>query len=297
MIFKNHFAKTILVLGFFTCSRPSRPPENNFPAIFQANERLLIEQVQNVAERNIALKGLRFDISTINFFDFDHTLADTTTPVPVATAAGAKKTIDPRCLPLQAGDRPDFSVFDAENTYSFKPIIPSLTKLRAYAKDPQNLNIIITARGGRRSLSMIQEYLWKLDAEPDLVLPLHVSVLSKNLWAKFNLPANMDKEPNGYKKPLVMASVIKLLLAHGAKISTVRYFEDTDSYMAVAMKYLPPMFPEIEFHFYDYVNPPTKTAKYTEVAVASARGGILFHPDNLPYTNPEIYSSHDCKIQ
>lgn len=293
-MFMSRFVQIILVLGLLVCSRPSQKPENNFPSIFQANEKLLIEQIQNVAERNIALKGIRFDISVINFFDFDHTLVDTTTPVPVATAAGAIKTIDPRCLPLQTGDRPDFSVFDSENTYLFKPIMPSLTKLRAYAKDSQNLNIIITARGGRRSLSMIQEYLWKLDAEPDLVLPLHVSVLSKNLWANFKLPANMDKEPNGYKKPLVMAAVLKLLSAHGAKISTLRYFEDTDSYMSVAMKYLPPMFPEIEFHFYDYVNPPAKASKYTEVPVASARGGVLYHPDKSTYPDAEVYSSKDC---
>lgn len=281
----------------FACEAPpQRLTDSQFlSAVWQNNSDLLVEKIQGLIDNNPSISGFLAHKNVLNVFDFDHTLVDTTIKLPVKLPNGSKKLIDSKCMPLQPGDKPDFSVFENENTYVSRPINASLGRLQLYSKLTDNWNVILTARSSRRSFSSAQEYLWLKNAEPDAVIALHFSPLERGLWSKMKLPRIIDSAPQGYKKPLVIAALIQILKNRGSDIKLVRYFEDTDTYLRNAMQLLPTLYPNIRFEFFDYIRTGNaNTAQYKEKNVAFAEGGKLFSAINRIFENPEKYDSGDC---
>lgn len=284
----------VLILGLTDCKKP---PTDSDPTmqIWLQNKALILENIAAVVDGNFGVRGFSAGKTTLNVFDFDHTLSDNNTEVPVVTAAGTKKTLDSKCILLAEGDVPDYSVFDKENVYKTEPLQPSLTRLREYVKDAAHWNVVLTARGGRRTFPMIQEYLWQRGAEPDVVIAANFPPFHKSLWEKIQYAGDVKKLPRGAKKSLLIAALVELAKTRGARLDKLRYFEDTDEYLASAMVLLPRLFPELRYEFYDYVRKVERgKAKYTEVAVAGGEAGKLSKADGTAFTGAGEYESGDC---
>jgi hypothetical protein len=296
---KNHllFSALLLIAGLTACKQAAAEGDPTMQ-IWNRNKALLLQNIAAVVDGNDGLRGFSAAKTTLNVFDFDHTLSDNTTKVPVVTAAGATKALDSKCILLSDGDKPDYSVFDNENVYTTEPIQPTLTRLRGYVKYTSYWNVVLTARGGRRTFPMIQEYLWQRGAEPDVVIAANFPPFHKSLWEKIEYPGDLKKLPRGAKKSLLIAALVELAKTRGANIEKVRYFEDTDEYLAGTMVLLPRLFPELKFEFFDYVRKNANgKAKYSEVAVATFEAGKLSKADGTPLTAAAEYDSGDCPKQ
>jgi hypothetical protein len=296
---KNYFllAAALFMAGIAACKRAPVDGDPTFQ-IWTQNKALLLRNISAIVDGNEGLRGFSTGKTTLNVFDFDHTLSDNTTKVPVTTATGAAKFLDSKCILLVEGDKPDYSVFDNENLYTTEPIQPTLTRLREYVKDAGHWNVVLTARGGRRTFPMIQEYLWQRSGEPDVVIAANFPPFHKSLWDKIEYPGDMKKLPRGAKKSLLIAALVELAKSRGTKIEKLRYFEDTDEYLAGTMVLLPRLFPELRIEFFDYVRKiENGKAKYTEVAVATSEAGKLSKADGSPFTAAAEYDSGDCPKQ
>jgi hypothetical protein len=253
--------------------------------VWHRHKDKLVSELRAMLEANWSLRGLAPEIHTLNIFDFDHTLIDNRTQVPVVNDTGLTRTIDSKCLNHAINEKPDYSIFDRENTYAYKPISATLDRLRLYSKDAQQASVVLTARSGRRTFSMIQEYLWQKGAEPDAVIAANYPRFQHELWQNMTIP-------DGAKKPLIIAALISLRVQNGRPVKLVRYFEDTDKYLAGAMVLLPKLYPQVRFEFYDYVR--EKGGGYREAFVAYATAGRLYRPDGQVFTGEDRYDSGDC---
>lgn len=257
-------------------------------AVWNRHKAQIVSQVRAMLEANWSLRGLRAEKGTLNIFDFDHTLIDNRTQVPVVDDIGLRRMIDSKCLNHALNERPDFSVFDSENIYAHKPIPAAIARLRMYGKDASQTSVVLTARSGRRTFAMVQEYLWQHGAEPDAVIAANHARFQHELWRNMTMA-------DGAKKPLIIAALISLMQQNGRPVTLVRYFEDTDKYLAGAMVLLPNIYKDMRFEFYDYVR--DKRSGYREVFAAYAAGGTLFRPDGQGYAGEDRYNSGDCPVR
>lgn len=237
---------------------------------------------------NWSSRGLGQGKDTLNIFDFDHTLIDNRTQVPVVDDTGLTRTIDSKCLSHAFNEKPDYSIFDRENIYIYKPIPAALDRLRLYGNDAQQASVVLTARSGRRTFAMVQEYLWQKGAEPDAVIAANYSRFQYEFWRNMTMA-------DGAKKPLIIAALISLIVQKGRTVKLVRYFEDTDKYLAGAIVLLPKIYKHLRFEFYGYVR--DKRGGYREAFAAYAVGGTLYRADGQVYAGEDRYNSGDCPVR
>ncbi|MBI3395316.1 MAG: hypothetical protein HY042_05740 [Spirochaetia bacterium] len=251
----------------------------------------------DVINRNSLYARPTSETKELDFFDFDNTLADTDTDIPVREASGAMRQQDPKCFDLNAGDSPDYGVFDRSEMNRSAPIPAALRRLKQYASDKSTYTAVITARGQRHTFFSLYEYLGRQGAEVGSVFPLNTEMIQKDLWDRMQMPGGVSSIPSGMKKALIMAALIDL--SHGARATPrlARYFEDTDSYLAGAMVFLPQRFPEMKFEFYDYIRTgPHGARSYEERYVAAAENGTVAPAVKGPF-DPLSYSSGDCPVK
>lgn len=217
----------------------------------------------------------------ITFFDLDHTLVDTRYEIPIRDSKNKIiKYVDSKCIPTIGKDESyDYSVFTRENLYQSNPINQVLDILKKNKKD--HSTFIITARSMSHNFTSIREYLAKYDAEPDGIFPIHSEYWEKNLFHKMILPNSWKKIPSGLKKPIIMSGIIHYLEKSGIEVRNITFYEDTDSYLNEAFKFLPEVFPNMSFQFYDVIRIWNENE-------------TIYQLQKVGFPKEDIYSSKDC---
>jgi hypothetical protein len=220
----GRFCRSAVTAFFTVASCQPQVQKTGAARVWLSHSRIIISEIENLLLSNWSFRGLRREITTLNVFDFDHTLVDNTTLVPVTDDKGHSRTVDSKCLSHAANEKPDYGVFDRENTYAYRHVDAALQRLKGYVKDPKQSSVVLTARSDRRTFSMIQEYLWQRGAEPDAVFATNHTNFESRLWRQI-------RPEDAAKKPLLIAAILSHLRASGNSIKLVRYFEDTDKYL------------------------------------------------------------------
>ncbi len=263
-------------------------------ALYAMNADRMTAALEVVYARNLMFTPPGRDIREFDFFDFDHTLADTDTMVPVKSSTGADRLEDSKCLRIDKGDVPDYNVFSRQELYAAAPIPETIKRAKEYTAAADTQVAVITARGQTHTFNSIFEYTAQRGAEVDIVLPIHADLIQKALWDKMTYPSGVDGIPSGMKKALFMAALIDLAQMRGGTIRTARYFEDTDSYFRAAMEFLPARYPAVRWEFYDIIRAGTeKHRTYTERFAGVAEKGSVHEPGGETL-KASAYSSGDC---
>ena len=292
MISKIIILAILIALSLGTaCSKPKKTLP--LDSVYENNRNLIRLTLKDTLYRNLSVRGLPAPQTGVppiqlNIFDFDHTLVDTRTRIPVQRSDKSRGFLDPKCIVLNSGDIPDFAVFDTEDTFQYPIVQPGFERLKEVSK--KETVIVMTARSSSGTYSMVPAYLSLRGVVIDGVLAVNSEILKTGIWDHLRLPEGMKKLPSGAKKPLLIAGIIELYQSLGHSPELVRYMEDTDSYFSVAFEFLPRRFPNIRFEFYDYLR---NGYLYTEVLAARASGGLLENLVPKNYTGG-VYDSGDC---
>lgn len=297
---KKIILSTILFVFIYGCSDLNQPiSDNTSIQIYQKNKKLIINTLRNILYRNLVYSGLKEGITVLNIFDFDHTIADTLTMIPVKGSDGKIRKLDSKCMDLKKGDKPDFSVLTREEVYDTIPINPALERLEKYVKEKNTLNFIITARGGITTYTALYEYLAVHKVAPNGIYAVHSDIMNRLLWERMELPQNLKKLPHGLKKPLLIAGLVDII-NNNSNIQIVRYFEDTDEYLVEGLKFLPSQFKNIRFEWYDYIRSRNyyNEFEYYEDYFAFSEKGINYRTNGSIYMDEQIkiYDSKDCPL-
>ncbi|MCB1190005.1 MAG: hypothetical protein H7A23_12720 [Leptospiraceae bacterium] len=274
--------------------------ENKSVQIYLQNKTLILNALKVILYRNIVYSGIDQGKTVLNVFDFDHTLADTLTIVPVKGKDGNIRKIDSKCLGLKEGEIPDYSVFTREEVYDTVPVNPSLFRLQDAVKQKDVLNFVITARSDVTTYNALYEYLAVHKAAPNGIYAMNSEIMNRLLWEQIKLPSDLKKLPEGLKKPLLIAGLIDLINQKGSQVKLVRYHEDTDDYLKEGLKFLPIQFSKIRFEWYDYIRRKTLIDfEYFEDFFAFSENGISYRSNGSVFLPEEIskYDSKDCPVQ
>lgn len=286
-----------LILAAAGCTQslgPNASAAEKATAIYAANADRLTAALEVVYARNMQFTPPGRSTREFDFFDFDHTLADTDTMVPVKSSSGADRLEDSKCFRLDKGDVPDYNVFSRQELYGAAPIPETMKRAKEYTAEPDTQVAVITARGQTHTFNSVYEYTAQRGAEVDIVLPIHTDLIQKALWDRISYPAGVDSVPSSMKKALFMAALIDLAKMRGGNIRTARYFEDTDSYFRGAMEFLPGRYPEIRWEFFDIIRGGTeKHRTYTERFAAYGERGVVHEPGGETMKSSS-YTSGDC---
>lgn len=292
--YRIFFALALAAPGCAPAVSPQATIAEKTAALYAMNADRMTAVLQQVYSRNMMFTPPGRETREFDFFDFDHTLADTDTMVPVKSSAGANRLEDSKCFRLDKGDVPDYNVFSRAELYGAAPIPETMKRAREYAAAADTQVAVITARGQTHTFNSVFEYTAQRGAEVDIVLPIHTDLIQKALWDKMTYPAGVEGVPSGMKKALFMAALIDLAQMRGGSIRTARYFEDTDSYFRAAMEFLPARYPGVRWEFYDIVRGGTeKHRTYAERFAAYAEKGTVHEPGGSGL-NASAYSSGDC---
>lgn len=285
------------ILFLFSCG--GEPELSEAGRLYELNRVKIMSVVRALVFRNLAYKGFRAGTEQVHIYDFDHTLADTTITIPVSTADGSDKEIDSKCMTLNKGDKPDFTVFTRDALRDTRPIDSTLKRFEKSVADEKTLTVVLTARSGLHNFTSIYEYMAYRAGEPDLVIPVNSEFLWKNLWGDLKLLPSQKKMPKGVKKPLLIAAIIELAAQNNSEnhISGVEYHEDSDSYYRHALLFIPERFSKTEVKWFDYYRTTGRVNSYREMPFAYSENGRTFHADGTEFTEEEIknYRSDDCE--
>ncbi|MCB1306398.1 MAG: hypothetical protein KDK37_19045, partial [Leptospiraceae bacterium] len=219
------------------------------------------------------------------FFDFDHTLADTQTTIPVDTEYGTEQR-DSKCFFLRAGERPHFEALSPQELARTGPI-DSMVQIARQLEARGDLLFIVTARGESHTWNTIPLWLKKNGIKINGLVAANAKETVDGLK-----PLSRDtKLPHDFKKALIIAGWIELIQSKfpESPLKSVSYYEDTDHHLRGAMQLLPLAFPDIEFHFYDILRTQRSPGKYRLTPIANASHGTLDLPGD-----PAHYASPDC---
>lgn len=264
--------------------------------IFAANQALFDAMIRTIYRENPNFIAPDARATELNVFDFDHTLANTETMIPIRDASD-KVTArrDSKCFFVRKGESADFSVFTRDRLMAGNPIAFVMERARVAGRAANELVFIVTARGQSHTFQSAHEYLRKRGVRVNGVIAVNSPLVRDNLWKKLRLPAGMNKLPGGMKKPLLIAALIEHARERNAKIKTVRYYEDTDKYIGGYIQFMSRTYPKITAEVRDYIRsgkPNQRT--YREKLVARVQDGKARDEHGKTVSNPSAYDSGDC---
>jgi len=285
----------IVLAGTFSCGKipvSQSKPVSTLGQAYAMNRSILQNGIREIFYRSLVSRGVVTGQNTLNVFDFDHTLANTTTAVPVYQSQDPDKkvlrTIDSKCMVYdKKNEAADYSVFEEEDTLAFAPIPESIARLKEYVNDPKQSAYVISARSAARTYTAVYEFLWKHAELPDGVIAVNSAPMQERVWSRIALPQGWSRLPSGVNKPLLIAALLELSSPSG-EVKTVRYFEDTDKYFNAGAEFLAERFPGVRFEFYDYIR--DKNIFRERLALVIENGKIL--PQNESVF--PAYDSGDC---
>lgn len=234
-------------------------------------------------------------VTELHVFDFDHTIADTRTEIPVRSADGKVRQEDSKCFQIHKGDRADFEVFTRPRLLASAPIAPTIARLQALTKRSESAVFIVTARSQEHTYESAKTYLITRGIRVNAVLPVNSELFEQGLWRK------MKKSPKGMKKPFLIAGLADQIQATGARLKLIRYHEDTDKYIAAFLNLMPALYPGIAAEVFDYTrkldskNP--NNILYAELLAGRVEGGQAFRANREQYPLPVRYDSGDCPLR
>ncbi len=285
----------MIVTGTFSCGKipvSQNRPTSTLGQAYAMNRSILQNGIREIFYRSLVSRGVLTGQNTLNVFDFDHTLANTTTAVPVYQSQDPDKkilrTIDSKCMVYdKKNESADFSVFEKEDTLAFAPILESVVRFEKYINDPEQSAYVITARSAARTYTAVYEFLWKHAELPDGVIAVNSASMQERVWSRIALPQGWSRLPSGADKPLLIAALLELSSPSG-EVKTVRYFEDTDKYFNTGAEFLAERFPGVRFEFYDYVRDKNT---FTEMLALVIENGKILPQNGFVYPS---YDSGDC---
>ncbi|MCB1171168.1 MAG: hypothetical protein KDK25_12570 [Leptospiraceae bacterium] len=186
----------------------------------------------------------------IVFFDFDHTLADTRTRIPVDTPSG-QELRDSKCFHVEPGERPHYDALGAEELKATRPVQELLTIARQ--KQARGaLIFVITARGEDHTWQTIPAWMKNHGIPIDGVVAVNSVRTRRELLDRLNLPDGAERLPGDFKKALIISGWISLMQQKGP-VQSVSYYEDTDHHLRGAMQLLPAQYPGLNLQIFDIV--------------------------------------------
>lgn len=279
------FLKIILVtttsLTAVNCRQQSQISEAL--EIFRSNRLTVREGVETLAP-GVIRSASGTDPVSVAFFDFDHTLADTVTRIPVIQEDGTKDFRDSKCFQLFEGETADFDALSEKELLNTRPVSENIERLQQ-SEDA----IILTARGESHNFNSIPAWLRSNGSTALTVIPVNSKEAAEALLGRLRLSGEPVKLPKGFKKAVFMAGFLDLYRNNGHLIRTVTYYEDTDYHLRGAMQLLPVIYPDINFIYYDIIR---ENGTYTTVKIAEIKGERI-----LSDTAPESYDSGDCDLK
>lgn len=229
--------------------------------------------------------------ANLSVFDFDHTLADTRTTIPVR-GPGGNRQMDSKCLDLRSDERADFDVFTPAELLRSGPVHPGIAALRV-AQNRGDLIVIITARSQVHTSDSITRYLVRFGLRPHVVVAVNSDGLRQRLWDPLRAASDGRRLESGMNKALLIMGLAAALRERGRLPESIDYHEDTDSYFrALADLYEElPQAPSLMFIDYVRLGGAERDYRYEQRAVARFREGRWIDTDE---DTLEEYSSGDC---
>ncbi len=275
----------------WTCTTPSRDAGVRGAALFERQEALFLSALEAVFAQYREFRKPDAQITELHVYDFDHTIADTRTTIPVRPPNGPLRYSDSKCIDIRKGDRPDFEVFTEAELDRAAPIPPTIERLRALRGRRDVFVFVVTARGQEHTFRSALRYLSRHGAAVHGVLPIHSELLEQRLWT----PLKAEAIPSAWKKALLIAALAQQARKVGANIRLVRYHEDTDSYVRGYFEVLPELVPESRLEAYDYIRTPRgPNFEYREALIGYVERQQVRLPDGRPFASFREYNSGDC---
>ena len=235
-------------------------------------------------------------VEEVYVFDFDHTIANTETLIPVTTTDGTTDRRDSKCFVITKGEKADFSVFTEKNLKKTDIIGLSEKLLKKLDKDTSWV-IVVTARSQEHTFTSALKYLKDKGLPVDGVLAVNSKLLRENLWGKLQMPELTEQIPRGFKKALLISALLEHAKAQGASVKTVKYYEDTDKHITGYINVLPNTFPEIRSEVFDLVRSgkPNKR-KYQSRFLGYGLNKVFYSQAGFELKDLKTYSSRDCAV-
>lgn len=287
----------ILVVGLaatFACSSPVRQANTRAASVYQDNKALFADTLQALFARYKEFRQPGKGITEIHVYDFDHTLADTQTMIPILSASGDRRESDSKCFDFRKGDKPNFEVFTEVELVKTAPIAVTVERLKKLKSQPQALVFVVTARSQEHTFQSALRYLTSRGARVDGVLALNSDFLFEKLWN----PLKKQKVASHLKKALLIAALVDAARRNGADVRLVRYHEDTDKYIRGFFQLMPSVVPDGRAEAFDYIRRRSgKSIAYSETLVAYAEAGRFQKADGSVFESVLNYDSGDCPLR
>ena len=261
---------------------------------FRRNEQLFASTLDRLFSRYRDFRRPGRETSEVHVYDFDHTLADTRTLIPLRPLSGPTRYSDSKCFEFQKGDTPDFEVFTEKDLMATAPISVTLERLKKLKNRREALVFVVTARSQEHTFLSTHRYLTNRGARVDGVLALNSDFLMQHLWA----PLKDQNIPSHLRKALLIAALVDSARRAGATVKLVRYHEDTDRYTRGFLELMPSFLPAGRAETFDYIRKKGPGGLvYTEVLVAYTEHGRVHSPDGTAFAGVEEYDSGDCPLR
>ena len=291
------YAFGVAMVGLLACAACVSHAEErsrNAAAAYHRNEAILAATLESLFARYREYRRPGKETTEVHVYDFDHTLADTQTLIPVRTASGALRQMDSKCFDVQKGERPDFEVFTEQELRRTAPIQVTLERLMKLKERPEAFVFVVTARSQEHTFLSALRFLKSRGARVDGVLALNSDFVSDHLWKKMG-KGNLSSR---LKKAFLIGGLVDLARRSGATIKLVSYHEDTDKYIRGFLELLPGLLPATRVEAFDYTRRKGPSGLvYTERLVAYAERGRLLSPEGSPFAGLSNYNSGDCPLR
>jgi len=297
--FLNIFVVIISFMIFSQCKKSVdvKSVVSSTKQLYKQNKQKFFNVFSEISKKYPQFSKLKTNVTHIYFSDFDHTLANTETRIPVKRANGKDDSTDSKCMVINKGDIPDFGIFKKDALFKTKPIEVALARLKQAKKVKTNFIMVLTARSQDHTFTSAHKYLKNYNLNVDYVIAVNSKLLQKDIWKNLKFPTGMSKLPKGMKKPLLMRAFVEYAQMKGVKnLKKITYMEDTDKYIGSYMTYMPKDLGQVQARVFDYVRGGSPNQRsYTELELGTSRDGMFYTPIGKIKNPTWGYQSNDCK--
>lgn len=235
---------TVILLSVYLAGCTSASETQLSSQILDQNKDRLLAFLEGQTGKNAKPSG------EIVFFDFDHTLADTRTMIPVETDEG-RQYRDPKCFYVDSDEKPHYDAL-SEGELQKTMEIQEMLDLAKEKKKQGALVFIITARGEDHTWTSIPAWLKRRGLIIDGMVAVNSEKTRSAVLESLQLPEGAERLPRSFKKALLISGWIQLLEKRGP-VDRISYYEDTDHHLRGAMQLLPAVHPEKEIRIFDVI--------------------------------------------
>lgn len=250
--------------------------------LFQISQSLILDIIYDVIDQPGLKNKAAFD--EWHFFDFDHTLANTVTLVPMLSSSGEfLRFADSKCSFQQPHEHPDYSVFTLEKLLLTTPVFDGLTNIQN-SIDSGAFVVILTMRGSVHARSGIIMFLREYGIQVHAVIQVDKKPL-KTILDTFNIAS-------GLRKSLIVLSILRHQAACLPLV--VQIHEDSDSQVNSYLQTLPMIYPHVQYSITDYVK--SQQSYEAQLMFISQFTGWRFATNmtQVQELPKYVYNSFDC---